>query len=226
MTMLNIGCGSVTLPCEQPPHHWLVPAEIYEHNDWHNVDKIMLPGVDEIVDVMQYPWPWADNSFDGALLAHIVEHILHVPNMRMVTPENGTRISELRGLQDGWFVFFSELWRVLKPDSIAHIIVPHGNSDGAKADPTHTRYVMPHTFGYLRPDPGSTFEYNIGCNFETLPMRYSVTPMFQHLTAIPGDEEETAQRKDEALQMAMMVNLNVAYEFYAPLRVVKDNEHA
>lgn len=235
--MLNLGCGRVILPGAQPWHHGLVEGAIYSYPHWHNVDRNPGPGVDETVDLFTYPWPWADNSFSGALLSHIVEHVPHVP---LIQGRNAVRfdmgaywnehLSEwalrggyLAGLQDGWFAFFSELWRVLEPDAVAHILCPHGHSDGALADPTHTRYVMPHTFGYLKPDERSPFEYALGCHFEeTHPAVYRIMEVFQHLTPLAGDTPEVIADKERQLTEAIMTRVNVVYEFYVRLKAVKD----
>lgn len=207
---VNLGCGHITYPNEPHWSHHLLPADLLRAGEWHNVDRNAGAGVDETVDLFTYPWPWADNTFDGALASHLVEHIPHAPHI----VGDSDRAAYLAGLQDGWFAFFAELWRVLKPGSVAHILVPHGQSDGAKADPTHTRYVMPQTFGYfLEGQNGKQFSYATGSVWRLGAggITYRITEMFQHLI---GDQE--------ALQMAIMTRLNVVYEFYAPLEVVKD----
>jgi hypothetical protein len=234
MAMLNIGCGKVLLPGPRPGHHTLVD-DIYSLPDWHNVDRNMLPGVDEAVDTFSYPWPWPDNSFDGALAAHIVEHIPHearIPalggdpygallNCGPYWAQNVTvwrkRAEYLAGLQDGWFVWFSELYRVLKPGALAHILVPHGHSDGALGDPTHTRYVLPHTFGYFDAD-GGTFEYAIGSNWRIAgEISYHITEMFQPLLNAALNDGDT-----RPLQEAIMLQNNAVYEFYVRLEALKD----
>jgi hypothetical protein len=239
--MINLGCGRVTLPGVQPWHHSLVDGAIYSYPHWHNVDRNPGAGVDEVVDVFTYPWPWADNSFSGALLSHLAEHIPHAIHIQgngyveLRQPsaywtdnivEWRKRGEYLAGLQDGWFAFFSELWRVLEPGAIAHILCPHGHSDGALADPTHTRYVMPHTFGYLKPDERSPFDYARGCHFdEPEPAVYRIMEVFQHLVPQAGDTPEAAAEKQRQLTDAMMTRVNVVYEFYVRLRAVKDANH-
>lgn len=235
MPMINLGCGKVLLPGAQPTHHALVDPAIYTYPDWHNVDRNLTPGVDEAVNVFTYPWPWADNSFDGALAAHIVEHI---PHEARIPALNGDpygallncgpywardvvawrkRAEYLAGLQDGWFAWFSELHRILKPGAVAHVLVPHGHSDGATGDPTHTRYVMPHTFGYFDAD-GGTFEYAIGSAWKVdQNIAYHVTEMF-----MPTFQRAIETGNNDELQLAVMINLNAVYEFYVRLEAVKD----
>jgi hypothetical protein len=216
-TYINLGCGTVTLPCERPNHHSLVDAAIYAHPHWLNVDKIDS-GADELVNIFEYPWPWADNTFGGALLSHIVEHIPH--RIRMAAIHKAADAQRLLGLQDGWFAFFAELWRVLKPGAVAHVLVPHGASDGALGDPTHTRYVMPHTFGYF--ETGGSFEYAVGSVWTQEPAVYNISPIYAALMPDPIDNEATAKAKAEQLKVSMMVQRNAVVEFYVKLQAVKD----
>lgn len=222
---INLGCGRVILPGLRPDYETMLDAEVYEQPLWLNVDRNAGDGVDQVVDLFSYPWPWPDNSFGGALASHIVEHIPH--EARIIRPDSEhsrriggywqehvgdwlKRVGELETLQDGWFVWFSELHRVLEPGAVVHIIVPHGHSDGALADPTHTRYVMPHTFGYFNND-SLTFAYNIGSRWEIAgDISYQITePFLMHLN------------NTGMLQMAMMTQINVVYQFYVRLRAVK-----
>ena len=214
---LNLGCGRVILPNEPPGHHSIVEPAIYNYPLWVNADRNDGPGVDCVTDLFTYPWPWADNSFDGALLAHIVEHIPHEIRFRRV-PEmyrDNVRALQLEKMQDGWYAFFSELYRVLTPGSVAHILSPYAWSQGAMTDPTHTRWITEQTFTHsMRPEPDGPFKYaNGGIHFElVLPPRFKITELYQHLVQRP-----------ELLEQALMTQINVAYDIYAQLRVVKDD---
>ncbi len=204
---LNLGCGKIQLPCERPLHHGLVDGSIYHYPLWHNVDKVSLPGVDEAVDIFAYPWPWEDNAFDGALLSHLVEHIPH---------EINAQTAKLKQMQDGWYTFFSELWRVLTPGAIAHILAPYGWSQGALSDPTHTRQITEYTFTHsMKPEDNGTFQYETGgLHFEmTGPAIFRPTELFQHVT------DEMAFRR------LLQTQINVVYEVYVRLEAVKDGEN-
>jgi SAM-dependent methyltransferase len=61
------------------------------------------------------PWPWENDSVDEAVSSHFVEH--------------------LDAHQRRHFV--EELWRVLKPEATAQIIVPYAFSERAYGDLTH-----------------------------------------------------------------------------------------
>lgn len=240
---LNLGCGRIILPDERPGHHSLVDAAIYNYPLWRNVDRNAEPGVDEVVDVFTYPFPWEDNSFDGALLTHLVEHIPHEIKVDdrhilagVATGETTMRIrpgkiamqldnlARIAAMQDGWYAFFSELYRVLTPGAVVHILSPYGWSQGAITDPTHTRLVTEHTFTHsMQPDPNSPFKYETGgIHFEQVaPAAFRITEMFQHLLPVEGEPPSITANKQAQLQYALMTNINVAYELYIKLRVVK-----
>lgn len=79
------------------------------------VDKYPAPGVDIVHDLLEFPWPFEDNSVDEAHSSHNLEHI-----------DGEMRIP-----------FFQELYRVLKPGATALFITPSADSDRALQDPTH-----------------------------------------------------------------------------------------
>ena len=226
LPFLNLGCGKIALPGEQPGHHSIVESAIYQYPLWHNVDRNAQPGVDECVDVFTYPWPWADNSFDGALLSHIVEHITHetrasdepmVYEMHVTEQEMRdyflwvARNQHLRNqFQDGWHAFFYELWRVLTPGTIAHILGPYCWTQGAMCDPTHTRYLTEQTF--VHGDDSSPFVYKTGgAKFELVkPAQFKLNELFM------------SERDDyEVLQRHFATRVNVVYDIYVQLRAVK-----
>jgi hypothetical protein len=61
------------------------------------------------------PWPWEDNSIDEAFSSHFVEHLdVHARKH-----------------------FVEQLWRVLKPEATAQIVVPYAFSERAYGDLTH-----------------------------------------------------------------------------------------
>ena len=227
---LNLGCGRIIYPGDQHWSHSLVDTEVFTYPRWVNVDRNEADGVDVIADLFEYPWPLESNAYGGALLSHLVEHIPHGVRVAgnsgyggMMDEQEAGRAQYLASLQDGWFAFFSELWRVLEPGAVAHILAPHGHSDGALADPTHTRYVMPHTFGYLRPDARSPFAYAIGCHFEEVGVTtYRLTELHHSLLPADGDTPEDIDQKQRELGLRMMTRNNVAYEFYIKMQAVKE----
>lgn len=210
--MLNLGCGKTHLPSKKPAGHELIENAIYDYPLWINVDKVEGVGADKTFDLFTYPWPLEDNSFDGALCAHILEHIPH----EIKTVDNSERATYLKTLQDGWYAFMSELYRVLTPDAIVHIVSPYGFSDGGITDPSHTRYLTMNTFTHsMTPDisDGSTFKYNTGgINFHIDgEPQYRCSPYAETLQ----------QRTGFPLGVLIGVYNNVCYDFYVRLKAVK-----
>lgn len=222
---LNLGCGRTHFPSERPPGHEMVAADFYNTGEWLNVDKVDSVGADKVFDLFAYPWPLEDNSFDGAILGHIVEHIPHEIKQSLASSliENGmdskdsdefyfSRYRKLSQLQDGFYAFFSELYRVLTPGAIAHIISPYGWSDGGITDPTHTRLLTVNTFHHgLSPEQyNGTFKYDIDCNFmvEGHGLRYT-------------ELAKPFMNDPDLLQNAVMTRLNIVYDMYIQLKVVK-----
>jgi len=165
---LNLGCGRIILPCEQPAHHRFLPSEIYTDPAirWDNADLHANDGVNLILDAFDYPWKteqlsangaysveWEipDNTYDVVLAAHLIEHIPHVV----------TRNGQFAKSSGGWWAWWDELGRVLKPDGVAYVLFPYGWSNGGLMDPTHTRYLTLEAFGYFAPNPDAPFDYHL-----------------------------------------------------------------
>jgi len=76
-----------------------------------------------LLDVSRDPWPWADDSVDGAQAWHVMEHLGPGP--------------------EPFFHFLKELYRVCRNGAIIGVIVPHPRHDVFLNDPTHVRAVTP-----------------------------------------------------------------------------------
>jgi len=112
---------------------------------YFGIDIAKRDGVDMIVDLEQYPWPFADNSVTEVFCAHYIEHTKDI------------------------IKFMDELYRILKPGCKAIIIAPYYTSIRAWQDPTHTRVISEGTFLYF----SKTWRrlnhmsyYPIKCDFE------------------------------------------------------------
>lgn len=89
-------------------------------------------------DLLDFPWPIDTSSVATAFSSHFVEHIPHY------IPGVSTSATD-----DGWWHFFSELYRVLEDGGIAEFIHPFSRSDRAFWDPTHVRFIHYQTWFYL-----------------------------------------------------------------------------
>ena len=226
---INLGCGTIILPRERPYHHGAIPEDLYTAPDieWDNVDRNPQPGVNKIANLFDYPWrtedgPLPDNTYDVAIAAHIVEHIPH----HIV--RNGQIVPFDDDYQDGWFAWFAELWRIMKPGGIAYVLTPYAWSNAGMSDPTHTRYCTFATFNYFNngdDDTESAFRYKLGS-------RWKID--FNTVIWIPHDQAYTVVRAKEAVMVGVgafnyqqefakliQSNINMASEFTVPMVAVK-----
>ena len=227
MTYLNAGCGRIILPGAKPAHHQLIPDEVYGIQEWCNVDRIPNPGVNKVIDLFRYPWDLEDDQFDGAILSHVAEHIPHEINTG-VANKGSLHYERYHALQDGFFAFFHELWRVMKAGAVLHLISPYAMCSDSFIDPTHTRYLMPQTFHYLVPDANAPFEYAIGSQrWKINAQTYGFSPYLndalsadQLMRKLPTQEMQAAYA-NLMLEAHMQTKWNMASEFYVALEVVK-----
>ena len=105
---LNLGCGSRRM------------------DGFVNVDVSPVCRPDLLVDLNRTPWPFRDNSADGVVLSHVLEH--------------------LGPTGDEFLAIMRELYRICCPDAHIEIYVPHPRHDDFLVDPTHVRAVLPETF--------------------------------------------------------------------------------
>jgi SAM-dependent methyltransferase len=106
-TKLHLGCGRHIL------------------EEYVNVDRIALTGVDVIHDLREFPWPFDDAQFKEVIAVDIVEHL----------PDT------LRTME--------EFFRIVKPQGMVHIRVPYFNSLDASGDPTHVRSFNENSFDFF-----------------------------------------------------------------------------
>jgi hypothetical protein len=102
---LNLGCGFKRLA------------------GYLNVDSVPDCHPDQVVNLEQLPWPWADNSVDEVQLIHVLEHLGRDPQV--------------------FIGIMQQLYRICQSGTAIHIIVPHHRHDNFYSDPTHVRPVTP-----------------------------------------------------------------------------------
>jgi hypothetical protein len=103
-TFLNIGCGMDKMP------------------GWVNVDRYDICKPDVVLDLNKPEWPWADNSVDGILAKHVLEH-----------------------LSEYWTAF-KECGRILKVGGTLEVRVPDASSDDALGFRDHLRLFNGNSF--------------------------------------------------------------------------------
>ena len=104
MKILDLGCGENK-----------VPNSI-------GLDNVQLPGVDVEHDLLDFPYPFDNESIDKIYLRHVIEHFA-IENINFI---------------------MNECNRILKNDGLLVITVPHVFSISAFIDPTHRSFF---TFG-------------------------------------------------------------------------------
>lgn len=131
------------------------------------------PGAQHVVNLQEYPWPFADESVAELHCSHYIEHI-PMGYIRVINAASGAAycMTELAlghpDTKDTLFAFFDECWRILVPDGWLHIVVPCHRSDRAFQDPTHRRFITANTFAYMSQDwrrANGLDHYNVNCNF-------------------------------------------------------------
>ena len=92
--------------------------------DWINLDIADIDGVDIIHDIEQLPLPFDDNYFDFILCKDVLEHTEYIPILK-------------------------DIHRILKPNGIVKIQIPHFTAANNFIDPTHKKMFSYQTFDYF-----------------------------------------------------------------------------
>ena len=200
------------MPRERPSHHELIPLSVYEDAStvWTNVDMRGLPGVDEVFDLFAYPWPLPSHTYDVCIAAHIVEHI----------PHGIIRNGQLERLHGGWFAWWDELGRVMKPGGVVYVLCPFAWGNAAVMDPTHTRYVIFESFGYLKANPDAPFDYPLVYNWDM------IYPGLNFNSGSVMESQATTNTPAETgalLRSRMVHELNIVSEICLGLQVQPSN---
>jgi SAM-dependent methyltransferase len=103
----------------------LRPCPVGEGDEVVHLDRQQLPHVEQVWDLDELPYPFADNEFDRILAVDVLEHLRDV--RRSV----------------------EELWRIGRPGANLLVRVPHWTSYRAHRDPTHRTDFDEHSFDYF-----------------------------------------------------------------------------
>ena len=104
MKILDLGCGLVK-----------VEGAV-------GLDNVDIPGVDIVHDLLDFPYPIENESFENIYLRHVIEHFC----------------------LDDFEKILNECFRILVSEGLLKITVPHSFSIAAFTDPTHKQFF---TFG-------------------------------------------------------------------------------
>lgn len=89
-----------------------------------NLDMATLPGVDVVHDLDVTPWPFDAGRFTEVWGHQVFEHVADPVG------------------------FMREAHRVLTPDGVLSLTVPHWQSENSHTDPTHRRHCTERTWDY------------------------------------------------------------------------------
>jgi len=142
-----------------------------------------------------------DTKDGGVVCSRVRQVIERVPVHQLQTKFVG---------QDFFFAFFDECWRILKHDATMTVVIPNARCNRAFQDPTHRRFIVAETFGYLLRDwrtANKLDHYRVRCNFTS-----QVNPI------IPV---ELSTLHPEAQARRFHENWNTILDWHAVLKVVK-----
>lgn len=105
---LNLGCGENS------------------YENYVNLDKLSIPGVNIVYDLEKTPLPFEDNSVSEVKCEHILEHIVN------------------------FMPLIEDLHRICIPKASINILAPYYKYEGAYRDPTHVRFFTEHSFDYFQ----------------------------------------------------------------------------
>jgi len=139
--LLNLGCGFTKL------------------DDYVNVDAFENCEPDVVHDLNQFPYPWKDESVDGILLSHTLEHL------------------------DDWWASFCECVRILKPGAEFVVRVPDESSSSALTYRDHNHVFSQYSFHGIHNRTGWGNNAWAELQNETVPLvlsQYNLVPFEQY----------------------------------------------
>lgn len=136
VTVLHLGCGRKKTPEALGLQFCDASGEL-DHKSIRMINLDMNPHVEPDIlcrlgtDRIDLP----DDSVDFVVALHVLEHI-----------------GEHQGDMAAWWQFWTELYRVMKPNCRIQFECPYYSSLWAWADPTHVRAISEMTFLYFNQD--------------------------------------------------------------------------
>jgi hypothetical protein len=122
------------------------------------IDIAPGPGIDIVHDLFEFPWPIKTSVVAEVNISHFAEHIPHTD-------------PRWPAGSDGWFLFFDEVYRIMKKGGTVNVLHPYVMSGRAFWDPTHVRFIHEATWYYLSKEwreMQGLDHYPVSCDFEVL----------------------------------------------------------
>ena len=121
-------------------------------NGYINVDMLKRNDVDLVHNLMNFPYPFADNSASEIMAVDVLEHLAHYTDDKKPT----------------MIAFIEECYRILKTGGILYIQVPSWNTEIFEIDITHVRGFNYKSFDFLdkRTWYGSIRDFYTDAKFE------------------------------------------------------------
>lgn len=160
------------------------------------------------VNLLEFPWPWKDNSVQAIHCSHFIEHI-------PMCYANGWPIPSDENDKDLLVRFFDECWRILPDGGELNLIWPALQSVRAFQDPSHRRFIPIETLNYfskLWREANKLGHYLGKCDFAIMSAGY--TPTDQMLK----NGEFYSQ---EAANNAVSHHWNLTLDYIATLKAIK-----
>lgn len=137
--ILNAGCGRTT---EKEKAEKEKDVAVYAKTVYLDIrDNV---GADFVHDLNDLPLPFEDNYFDEIILSHIIEHL------------------------DNVYTFLEEIHRILKPNGVVKITVPHYTDWTYWRDPGHKLHFNSYSFDRFQDTKGHHFDTKYPFQIEQL----------------------------------------------------------
>lgn len=113
-----------------------------------NVDMLERDDVDVKHNLMDFPYPWDNDSADEIRAIDVIEHLDNY--IYDIEPDEDGEWHLTNG-RPTIMAFIEECYRILKPGGTLYIQTPSWDSELFKIDPTHVRGFHPRTFDFFDP---------------------------------------------------------------------------
>lgn len=171
---------------------------------WLNVDNFQACEPDQMLDIETTPWDLPTNGFDHVLMKHVLEHV-------------GADFATFRQVMQ-------ELYRILTPDGLLEIHVPHVRHDTFWSDPTHVRAFTPLTFTMMSKRQNRVWmeqRANYTMLAFALDVDFEVETIIQNYEGAWQEKLNAGEITREQLREVANTSWNVARELQVRLRAVK-----